>query len=162
MALALIDTAPAHNERSGCTACKARHALQSVFIKDGLRPIDSVSSLDSVRIGSAPCFNRKTWDSSDSRSLYAVDGWGRPYFSVEDSGHLCVKTTGISHLLPATAQSLSLWCYNICSRSNTSDDGIDRLASRVGLSFAHRRLGVFDWVIARQRCPDAGIPQIRC
>ena len=97
MALALIDTAPTHNERSGCTACKARHALQSVFIKDGLRPIDSVSSLDSVRIGSAPCFNRKTWDSSDSRSLYAVDGWGRPYFSIEDSGHLCVKKTGNSN-----------------------------------------------------------------
>ena len=95
MALALIDTAPAHNERSACTACKARHALQSAFIKDGLRPIDSVSSLDSVRIGSTPSVNRKTWDSSDSRSLYAVDGWGRPYFSVEHSGHLRVKTTGI-------------------------------------------------------------------
>ncbi|EIE21904.1 arginine decarboxylase [Coccomyxa subellipsoidea C-169] len=34
------------------------------------------------------------WSPKDSRKLYAVDGWGAPYFAVSDQGHLCVKPEG--------------------------------------------------------------------
>lgn len=91
-----MEYAHVYGDRSGGTAFKAGHALQSVGLKDGLRPIDSFSSLESARIGSTPCCSSAAcqWDVDDSRNLYAVNGWGHPYFSVEDSGRLSVKPIG--------------------------------------------------------------------
>lgn len=34
------------------------------------------------------------WSPRDSRKLYAIDGWGAPYFSISEQGHLCVKPQG--------------------------------------------------------------------
>ncbi|BDA46967.1 Biosynthetic arginine decarboxylase [Coccomyxa sp. Obi] len=34
------------------------------------------------------------WSLKDSRKLYAIEGWGAPYFGISDQGHLCVKPRG--------------------------------------------------------------------
>lgn len=34
--------------------------------------------------------NRKRWSVEDSAELYGVSGWGRDFFSINESGHLCV------------------------------------------------------------------------
>ena len=88
MAQALVD------HYGGSTAFKTGYALHDVLLKDSLRPVDSFSSLEGVKVGSTPCVEGAAWKVNDSRSLYAVKGWGGPYFSVNDSGRLCVKPSG--------------------------------------------------------------------
>ncbi|CAL5224169.1 g6809 [Coccomyxa viridis] len=85
MAQALVD------HYGGDTAFKTGYALHDVLLKDTLRPVDSFSSLEGVRVGSIPSVEGAGWKVNDSRSLYAVKGWGGPYFLVDDSGRLCVK-----------------------------------------------------------------------
>ena len=97
MAQALVD------HYSGSTALKAGHVVHGALLKDVLRPVDSFSSLEGVRVGSTPCVEDAAWTVSDSRSLYAVKGWGGPYFSVDDVGRLRVK--------PAGATLLCLGCH---------------------------------------------------
>jgi arginine decarboxylase len=38
--------------------------------------------------------NSDTWTAADSASLYGLDRWGDPYFSVSDRGHVCVQPQG--------------------------------------------------------------------
>lgn len=47
-----------------------------------------------------PSLARSMWSLKDSRKLYAVDGWGAPYFSISDQGHLCVKPQGGAAVCP--------------------------------------------------------------
>lgn len=92
MAQALVD------HYGGDTAFKTGYALHDVLLKDTLRPVDSFSSLEGVRVGSIPSVEGAGWKVNDSRSLYAVKGWGGPYFLVDDSGRLCVKPSGETSL----------------------------------------------------------------
>ena len=96
MAQALVEWC----DRSGGTLLKAPYALRHAPLKDGLRPIDSFSSIESVRIASAACPDSAEWNIEDSRSLYAVDGWGQPYFAVQEAGRLCVKAAGMKSCCP--------------------------------------------------------------
>ena len=57
------------------------------------------------------------WSPKDSRKLYAVDGWGAPYFAVSDQGHLCVKPEGGRRRIP----SLFCWCRSWVPKYSGSD-----------------------------------------
>jgi len=35
-----------------------------------------------------------SWTNEDSEKLYCVQGWGKPYFSVNDAGHIAVHPLG--------------------------------------------------------------------
>ena len=130
MAQALVD------HYGGSTALKAGHALHDALLKNVLRPVDSFSSLEGVRVGSTPCVEDAAWKVSDSRSLYAVKGWGGPYFSVDDTGRLRVTPSG--------AIVMCLGCYETAHRVSQTG-GIDvpvlmpvntspRYGSRAGLA----------------------------
>ena len=41
-----------------------------------------------------PSIADSRWSLKDSRKLYAIEGWGAPYFRISDEGHLCVKPRG--------------------------------------------------------------------
>ena len=97
MAQALVEWC----DRSGGTLLKVPYALRHAPLKDGLRPIDSCSSFEGVRIASAARPESAEWNIEDSRSLYAVDGWGQPYFTVQEAGRLCVKAAGMNHAAPS-------------------------------------------------------------
>jgi hypothetical protein len=70
-----------------------REGSQEVTIKSSYEPLApelSPSVPDIIPVPSARC----GWSIKDSRKLYAVDGWGAPYFSISDQGHLCVTPQG--------------------------------------------------------------------
>ena len=83
----------------GGTSFKTGHALYDARLDDVFRPVDSFSSLEGVQISSTPCIDGAAWKVSDSRSLYAVKGWGCPYFSVDESGRLNVTPSGEKRLV---------------------------------------------------------------
>lgn len=97
----------------GGTAFKTGHALNDALLKDTFMPVDSFSSLEGVQLCSTPCVEGDAWKVSDSRSLYAVKGWGGPYFSVDDPGRLRVTLSGEKHLVS----------FVVCERAPCKPDG---------------------------------------
>ena len=95
-----------YKDRCSGTTFKPAFARQGPLFKDALRPIDSFSSLEGVQIGTTPFLDDCE---SSSRRLYAVNGWGHPYFLIEDSGRLCIKPTG--GLIPVSRSCTSFKLY---------------------------------------------------
>ena len=106
MAQALVEY---YTDSCSGTAFKPAFATQGPLFKDALRPIDSCSSLEGVQLGITPFLDDCE---SSSRPLYAVNGWGHPYFSIEDSGRLCIKPTGGVILVPGICTRLALYKQN--------------------------------------------------
>lgn len=38
---------------------------------------------------------KNSWTVEDSKKLYQIDGWGEPYFSINDSGNVTVSSHGM-------------------------------------------------------------------
>jgi len=106
MAQALVEH---YTDRCNGTAFKPAFATQPPLFKDALRPIDSFSSLEGIQIGTTPFLDDCE---SSSRRLYAVNGWGHPYFSIEESGRLCIKPTGEAVPVPESCTSFEFYKPN--------------------------------------------------
>ena len=52
----------------------------------------------------------KTWSIANSAQTYAIENWGDGYFSINSSGHVCVK--------PSSDKSIELDLYEIAQSLN--------------------------------------------
>lgn len=70
-----------------------QNGLQDIGIKASYQSMPTPVSPSVPDIIPVPS-GRVGWSVKDSRKLYAVDGWGAPYFSINDQGHVCVTPQG--------------------------------------------------------------------